>query len=177
MNKLERNIIDNILESEVKLGSISTLITFYYPESSLTELLECSIDKLPNRISEFLKKEEEYLGNVVIEELENEKGRYAITISAEGFEWVHKNYSPSDFMKDFVREIKKPNNTLEDISECFYKYSKDVTVNKVGDSEWAFYFSDESIDPYVYHIEQNIFGLEYHRFTKAAYEKLMEEQV
>ena len=35
MKKLERNLIDNILESEVKLGCASTPVTFYYPESSL----------------------------------------------------------------------------------------------------------------------------------------------
>ena len=43
MKKLERNLIDNILESEVKLGCASTPVTFYYPESSLNELLDCRV--------------------------------------------------------------------------------------------------------------------------------------
>ncbi len=47
MKKLERNLIDNILESEVKLGCASTPVTFYYPESSLNELLDCNNDELP----------------------------------------------------------------------------------------------------------------------------------
>ena len=46
MKKLERNLIDNILESEVKLGCASTPVTFYYPESSLNELLDCNNDEL-----------------------------------------------------------------------------------------------------------------------------------
>ena len=35
MKKLERNLIDNILESEVELGCASTPVTFYYPETRL----------------------------------------------------------------------------------------------------------------------------------------------
>ena len=31
------------------------------------------------------------------------------------------------------------------------------------------------IDPYVYHIEQSVFGLEYHRFTRESYRKMMSE--
>ena len=58
MNKLERNLIDNILESEVKLGRPSTSITFYYPESSLTELLECGTNELDSAIDEQFPKQE-----------------------------------------------------------------------------------------------------------------------
>ena len=53
MEELERNLIDNILESEVKLGQACSPITFYYPESSLTELLDCSAGELPLKIAEF----------------------------------------------------------------------------------------------------------------------------
>ncbi len=34
--RMERDLIDNILESCVKLGFADTPITFYYPETSLT---------------------------------------------------------------------------------------------------------------------------------------------
>ena len=44
MEELERNLIDNILESEVKLGQACSPITFYYPESSLTELLDINAE-------------------------------------------------------------------------------------------------------------------------------------
>ena len=108
MNKLERNLIDNILESEVKLGRACSPITFYYPEGSLTELLDCSVGELSLMIAEFLRKEKDRLGNITIGELADEKGR-----------------------------------------------------------------KDDNIDPYVYHIEQNVFGLEYHRFTRESYKRMM----
>ena len=176
MAKLERNLIDNILESEVKLGRTNTGITFYYPESSLTELLECTADELRFKTEEFSEKEKDRLGNVVIAELVNEKGRFAVRIPKEGVDWVAANFRPSDFMKAFVEEIRKPNNTLAKIAEFFQSFSPEILISKVSEDEWAFSFCDDSVDPYVYHIEQNVFGLEYHRFTKESYRKLMKEK-
>ncbi len=173
MKKLEHNLIDNILEAEVKLGRASTSITFYYPESSLTELLGCRADELPAEIAEFIENVKERLGKITIEELANEKGRYAVKVPSEGLDWVQANFRPSDFMKDFIGEIQRPYNTLEGITEIFHKFSSDVIIDKVSENEWAFSFADEGIDPYVYHVEQNVFGLEYHRFTREAYAKMM----
>ena len=169
MSNLERNLIDNILESEVKLGCAGTTITFYYPATSLVELLDCDMDGLDSAIVQFLENEKNRLGEVVLEKLDDEKGRYAVRIPLEGINWVLANFQPSDFMKDFVKEIKRPENTLERVAELFYEYSPDVHIDKVKVDEWAIYFRDEAIDPYVYYIEQSIFGLEYHRFTRASY--------
>lgn len=169
MNRLEQNLIDNLLESEVKLGYAGTPITFYYPESSLTGLLDCDTDGLAGAITAFQKDEKTRLGDIVFEELPHEKGRYAVMIPAGGVGWVHANFRPSAFMKDFVSSIGKPGNTLEGILEVFYKYSRKVDIKQEGAGEWAVSFRDESIDPYIYHIEQNEFGLEYHRFTRDSY--------
>ena len=176
MNKLERNLIDNILESEVKLGRPSTSITFYYPESSLTELLECGTNELDFAIDEFKREEQNRLGNVVFEKSKDEKVRYAVRISIEGFDWVHAHFKPSDFLNEFVMEIKKPDNSLEKIEALFRRYSNEVIINKMSSDEWAISFKDENIDPYIYHIEQSVFGLEYHRFTKESYKKMMNEE-
>ena len=169
MEKLERNLIDNILESEVKLGCADSSITFYYPASSLTALLDCDEKGLASAIAGFQKDERNRLGDIVFEELRHEKGRYAIIIPAQGINWVHAHFQPSGFMKDFVEEIRRPGNTLERITEVFYKYSPEVDIHKISEDEWAVAFRDEGIDPYIYHIEQNVFGLEYHRFTKDSY--------
>ena len=111
----------------------------------------------------------------MIWKLSDEKGRYAVRIFAEGFDWVHKNYQPSDFMKEFVQEIRKPYNSLEDIVDLFRRYSPEILINKVNEDEWAFSFTDDNIDPYVYHIVQSVFGLEYHRFTRESYHMMMSE--
>lgn len=169
---LERNLIDNILECEIKLGHASLAISFYYPKNSLFELLDCIEQDLDKKIKEFQEKELEKLGYIEIKELPNEKGRYGVTIPAKGVDFVSSNYVPTDFMKSFVHEIKKTGSTLDSMKKFFEQFSEDVVVEKVNNEEWAIWFQDESIDPYVYYIEQNLFGLEYHRFTKKAYEEL-----
>ncbi len=56
--RMERDLIDNILESCEKLGFADTPITFYYPETSLTELFGCGRDEIPSAIAEFRKSEQ-----------------------------------------------------------------------------------------------------------------------
>ena len=174
--KMERDLIDNILESSVKLGFADTSITFYYPETSLTELFECGKDELSYAVSEFRKIEKDKFGDIVFEELNDEKRRYAVKVSAEGTEWVHANFKTSAFIEEFVKEIKRPGNTLDDIAAFFRKFSTTAVISKNSPDEWALSFGDDNVDPYVYHIEQNVFGLEYHRFTKAAYRNMMENE-
>ena len=64
---------------------------------------------------------------------------------------------------------------MEDIAELFHRYSPDVVINQINPDEWVFSFCDDAVDAYVYHIEQSVFGLEYHRFTKESYRKMMND--
>lgn len=171
---LEKNLIDNVLECQVKLGMADLPISFYYPQTSLIELLACSIETLDLEIERFKEKELYRLGRLKIEELKNEKGRYAITVPAEGIKWVYDNFVPSEFMQEFIAGIKSPGITIEDVINIFKKFSDKVNANQVSDNEWAVSFEDTDIDPYVYHVERDCFGLEYHRFTHKAY-KLFSE--
>ncbi|MDO4491004.1 MAG: DUF3877 family protein [Lachnospiraceae bacterium] len=171
---LEKNLIDNILETEIKLGHADMAITFYYPVISLLELLDCTEQQLDAAIGSFQEAVKETLGPVKIQELANEKGRFSVRVSAKGVNWVHSNFHPTEFMKQFVAEIQKSGITLGDIVTLFHSFSQDVEVKKVSEEEWSVSFADEAVDPYVYHIEKNFFGLEYHRFTKEAYRKTME---
>ena len=172
---LEKNLIDNILECELKLGYANTPVCFYYPITSLLELLECEESEIDSAIQQFQKREVYRLGNVIIKEQKNEKERYAVTIPVEGIGWVHEHFQPTDFMRLLISEINRPGNFLEDIVKIFTHFSTKVDVKKVSEKEWIIGFEDANIDPYVYHIEQNEFGFEYHRFTKEAYEKTMRE--
>lgn len=172
---LEKNLIDNSLECELKLGYANTPVSFYFPITSLMELLECDESGIDFAIEQFLKRELTRLGKVIIKEQENEKGRYAVMIPVEGIRWVHEHFQPTDFMRLLISEINRLGNTLEDIVKIFTHFSSEVDVKKVSEKEWVIRFEDEDIDPYVYHIEQNEFGFEYHRFTREAYVKTIAE--
>lgn len=77
-------------------------------------------------------------------------------------------------MKTFLEEIQIPGRKLEDIAALFEKFSKQVKVEIVKLGEWAISFENPEIDPYIYYIEEDDFGLVYHRFTQKAYEALQE---
>lgn len=171
---LKQNLIDNILECEAKLGFAKIPISFYYPKSSLTELLNCEDGDLASAIQKFQTDEMDKFGQVLIHELINEKGRFEVTVPQTGVEWVHENYRPSEFTFAFVKLIKEPGKTISDLINLFRGFSEAVDVKKMSDTQWSICFEDESIDPYIYHIEQNVFGLEYHRFTRKAYELIRE---
>ena len=114
MKKLERNLIDNILESEVKLGCASTPVTFYYPESSLNELLDCNDDELPVKIAEFME-----IKSLLIKDTTKEERERIVKESMDcggGCEncsscWLGGG-SPWDIYQDYIdgkRELKEIN--------------------------------------------------------------------
>lgn len=172
MSNLEENIIDNILECFAKLGYTNTAINFYYPITSLLVLLDCDKEHLDDAIDDFKKRAADTLGNITIEELTSERGRYEIVIPISGVEWVHNNYKPTVFWESFISEIQKPNRTLEDMVGMFRSFSQDIIIDMLKDDMWAISFRDKTIDKYIYLIEQNEFGLQYHRFTSREFEDI-----
>lgn len=168
---LKRNLFDNIKECEMKIGYREEDMNLYYPRESLMELLLADQEHLSEEIAAFCRLAAQELGDVTIKETE-EKGRYCIHIPSAGVKYVHENVKDSPFLKAFLNEIFKPGNTVADIVNIFRTFSRDVTVEKINEEEWGISFQDPEIDPYVYYLEQDAFGLQYHRFTKQAYDAL-----
>ena len=77
-------------------------------------------------------------------------------------------------MTAFLKEIQIPGRKLEDIVQVFKKFSEQVKVERAEPGGWAVSFENPEIDPYIYYIEEDDFGLVYHRFTKEAYGALKE---
>ena len=165
---LKTNICDSIKECEIKLGYQEETIHLYYPENTLLELLEATPENLHQKTDSFCKLQAGLFGKITIEETQ-EKGRYCISIPAKGVKYVHENIAANPFMEAFVQEIHKPGLKKDDILKLFYQFSKDVIEEKIEDNEWAIYFQDDTIDAYVYYIEEDGFGLQYHRFTKETF--------
>lgn len=172
---LERNIYDTVKEWEIKIGYRKEALRLYYPEESLLELLSTNSVELPLKIKEFCCQMKGKLGDIEIKETE-ERGRYCVKIPPEGTQYIHKNISENVFLKALLRVITTPDKKLEDALKVFQSFSKKVSVDKETKSEWAVWFTDGNPDVYVYYIEEDAFGLEYHRFTKEAYARLKEEK-
>lgn len=167
---LYKNLVDNIKECELKLGTAEMEISFYYPESSLLELLDCTKEELAKAISTFCKQVKEELGDISIVKTK-EPERYQVVVPKEAFRFVKDHVEKPLFLEAFLQAVRVPGQTLEKILPVFQSFGE-VVVEQHEMSEWGVYFKDSEIDPYVYWLEEDDFGLEYHRFTKESYEKL-----
>ncbi|WP_104805349.1 DUF3877 family protein [Blautia marasmi] len=172
---LKKNIFDNIKECEIKIGYREEDMNLYYPKESLQELLLTAEENLSQAIAAFCESAGQELGGLTIKETE-EKGRYCVHVPSEGVRYVHENVNDSPFLKAFLEEIFNPGNTVDDIVNIFKRFSQDVAVEKIHEHEWGISFRNPEIDPYVYYLEQDEFGLQYHRFTKKAYDALKDSQ-
>ena len=68
---------------------------------------------------------------------------------------------------------------MEQVRDCFLTYAKEhntTVIEKSMDEEehggHAFSFADAGVEEYVYCVEENEFGLTYHRFVREDYEEL-----
>ncbi len=173
-HKLRKNICDTIKEWQTKIGYRKECVQLYYKQDTLEQFFEfdaSSKAKLEAALELFVQENEEDFGRI---QVTGEGDRYCLTIPEQGVEYIHERIAESAFLKDFLAVISKRGKTLQDIEQVFYQYSKRLVREKTKDGHTAFYFAEEGIDDYVYLIDQDEFGLEYHRFTKRDYQKMQE---
>lgn len=168
---LQKNIYDTLKEWEIKIGYRKEEVQLYYPKESLLELLEAEEENLEQQLEGFCKAVKRELGDIAIYET-NEKGRYCVRVPAQGVSYIHEHIPESEFLKAFLKTVTTPGTKLEDVATVFYQFSKHVVIEKQEEREWGIFFLEEENDPYVYYVEEDDFGLEYHRFTKEAYQRL-----
>ncbi len=169
---LKRNILDSLKECEIKLGYRKEAVSLYYPQNVLKELLLATDDNLLEKMNRFCQSVVEELGEVCIVKTQ-EAGRYQIVIPEKGVAYVHENVEASAFLKAFVENIYKPGIRKEDMISLFRRFSDKVIVEQADEKEWAVYFELPEMDAYVYYIEEDEFGLQYHRFTRESYRELV----
>lgn len=169
--RLEKNIIDNIKEAQIKLGFDNRPMSFNYAENSLKSLLYTEND-LQSVLDDFSVSVSERLGNLSFRKIKN---GFCITVPVEGTAYVN-NLNGFDFITEFVNTIRLHEISIDNIISIFKKYSDNVIVQKKnnGEFDYLIYFSDGNPDEYYYCIslEEEIDGhlhITYHRFIKEDY--------
>ncbi|MGN0293843.1 MAG: DUF3877 family protein [Lachnospiraceae bacterium] len=179
--KLEKHIVDTLKEWQLKLGSIDQHINLYYPVDSICDYME--LEKMPetkqekkallHTVKKYLSEQAAYLGDVTLNDTDS---RIGIEIPAEGCRYVADNVKTPEFLEGFLKVLEQQD--LEKIKTFFREYAAHCggTVVEETDTEdmgTVLYFKQEEIDPYVYCIDQDVFGITYHRFARTDYEKLL----
>ena len=159
---LEKHITDTIREWQVKIGYEGGTMKLYYPAESLRRSLSLDeTEDLDAALAAFCKEVQPRLGTLAISAV---KDRYCMEIP--------------ELLQNLLQVITTPGNTMEQVRNCFSSYAEKMhtTVEENASEEHemghVFSFSDPSVDEYCYCVEENEFGLTYHRFSREDYEAL-----
>lgn len=194
---LQKHIIDTIKEWQLKIGYREGNMKLYYPGDSLVSLLalkeKAVAEELEQALYIFCNEVEPQLGRIKIS---GSYERYCLDIPAKGCAYVAGKVPEPEFLKLFLGTITAPGSTMAQVRECFAVYaeehgtayveevlegngeddasdgSSDVEEHAHSHAGCAFYFADDAVEEYVYWVEENEFGLTYHRFTRTDYERL-----
>ncbi len=180
---LKKHIIDTIKEWQLKIGYREGNMKLYYPRESLVELLGITEQELEYSLRSFCREMEPQFGSIKIS---GSYARYCLDIPAKGCAYVAGKVEEPVFLKLFLENLTKPGSNMEQIRECFAIYGKQTETSYIEeiikDSDkqeqghchegHAFYFGDADVEEYVYWVEENEFGLTYHRFTREEFQKM-----
>lgn len=176
---LEKHVLDTMKEWQLKIGSLDQDIRLYYPKKSLCEFLEVEdtieIDKLVKAVTEYLQNKAAFLGDITTTVAGD---RLCIEIGKEGCQYVEQFVEEPEFLKLFLEALKKQK--MEEMVHLFEEYAKKEGTTYIVDKEQdglgtVLYFADSRVDPYVYCLEEDDFGITYHRFARNDYRDLKEE--
>lgn len=179
---LERHITDTVKEWQMKIGYKEENMRLYYPDVSLIGMLELpentTEEGLKAALQEFVQETGSRLGEI---EISNVADRYCLNIPAKGCRYIAEHVQDSELLKRLLVVLSRHENDMAPVKKVFEEYAAEhhgSCTEEDRESEglgYVFYFEDEEIDPYVYCIEQDDFGITYHRFAKSDYEKLISE--
>lgn len=174
--RLEKHIIDNIAEAQLKLGYEGRPISLNYTCSSLAHLLRTDLSQndIQTILMDFAGYAHPHLGDLTFTPVKN---GFCITIPAGGTEFVHSLYSENSFISKLISAVRD-RRSLEDILNIFRSFSDSVSITKTDGDEFQYlvYFEDHTPDDYIYclSVDEEIDGsshVTYHRFIREDYEE------
>lgn len=168
--KLEKNIMDMILEEQLKLGYRRETIRLYYPLLSLNRLLETDNDpeQMLKTLDSFSDYTEARLGRI---QASHRNERFCLAVPAQGCKYVHTNMGDTSFIRDFIHTISRHGVTMKEVLQQFYNHSDNVHVEKLenGEFDYLVYFIDGIPDDFWYCLTEECHHIIYHRFTAEDY--------
>ncbi|MDO4344375.1 MAG: DUF3877 family protein [Eubacteriales bacterium] len=177
---LKKHIIDTVKEWQMKIGYMDEDMKLYYPMDSLKTMLglEKNVEKveLDHALQKFAENVRGELGELKITD---SNGRYCLDISPEGCAWIEENVPEPGFLKALLAIITSGDKGMEEVRRCFGEYAKKYGCSYTEENEschgmgHVFFFDDPASDEYVYCVEENEFGLTYHRFGRDDYKNEM----
>lgn len=177
-SRLEKDIIDQIKELQIKLGYAYESTRFYYKVVSVNALAGTTATDAPGLCKELEAAgalKDSPLGDVSYGTHED---RLEVRIGPEGAKYVHEKVPTPPFLQDLIDLfLTKHHPGKDEVLALFEKHSPDYVVQNMPDgSEFDFgvHFEDPSVDPHYYCFKEEMGHMIYHRFVKEDYERLLD---
>ena len=172
--KLEKNLMDVVLEEQAKLGFRREKIRLYYPLSTLNHLLgtQDTAEQMEVTLAGQPESMTIKLGKLAV----SRKGdRFCLCIPEEGSAYVHEHFAEKGFIYELIRLIGQHDCKMEDIRQLFLRYSENIYVEEMRgeDFDVMIRFPEEMGDPYCYCFRDEGCHVIYHRFLPEDYADLM----
>ena len=174
-DRLEKNLCDNILEAQIKLGYDGRPMSLNYMLTSLRHLIgkKCSQAEMEHILFNFADHVEPKLGNISFRPITN---GFCITVPSEGTAYINSSSDGKEFIRSLIEAVRS-HAGLDEIVGVFRSYSDDVAFSDSDNGEYQYliYFPDGTPDDYRYCIavEDEMDGsthITYHRFIKEDFE-------
>lgn len=173
---LERHVIDTIKEWQTKIGTDDAGVRLYYPKASMCGYLQLPAEEPSEKICQeaelYFRQNVPELGTVQVTE---KADRFCIYVGADGCDYVNREVPVSEFLDGFLKVLKSQD--MQQVRAYFASFAKThgTTVIEEDDEEdlgTVLSFADKNVEPYLYCIADDQFGITYHRFTRDDFESI-----
>lgn len=173
--RFTKNIIDFIMEEQIKLGYRREVVRLYYPLSSLCNLLgeTMSEDEMVVVLNHLPESVTSRLGHV---RANSKKGRFCIEIPEDGVANIHEHVKVDPFLQELVALVQQHDCTKAQLIALFASYTKDYELQQMptgSDFDYAIHFTKNAADDYYYCFHEEGCHIIYHRFTPEDYAELL----
>ncbi|MGN0072486.1 MAG: DUF3877 family protein [Coriobacteriales bacterium] len=175
--RLEKDIIDQIVELQVKLGYAYESTRFYYKTESLNAMLGTSAPDAGS-LCALLQRERALEGSPLGDvSFGTHEDRIEVRIPPAGSLYVHEQVPAPAFLADLIELfLTKHHPSKEEVMGLFAKHSASYAVDEMppgSEFDYAVHFEDPGIDPHYYCFKEEMGHLVYHRFAREDYEQLL----
>ncbi len=177
-DRLIKNITDQIMEAQLKLGYVKETVRLYFPLGSLQVIL--GVETLDaGQMLECLQASQELQSSVLGGLKITARGqRFEISVPPDGVEYVHKYVTVSPFLVDIITLFGGHHHcTIEEICQVFAAHNKNYVYERMpedADFDYVIFFPDKEPDEYYYCIKTEMDHTIYHRFMQEDYQKLLQ---
>lgn len=176
--RLEKDIIDQIVELQVKLGYAHESTRFYYKAESLNAMLGTA-EPDARSLCALLQREHALEGSPLGEvTFGTHEDRIEVRVPPAGSLYVHEQVPAPAFLVDLIELfLAKHHPSKDEVLALFAKHSASYVLEDMppgSEFDYAVHFQDAALDQHYYCFKEEMGHLIYHRFAPEDYALLLD---